>query len=146
MSWRDMKFWQFLHTIQPSLLITHSPRSVLRSSFFLEPNHCRTVSNSGSSLSFCPVGHMHFHQYSSGGYTYFLFQTLIVFDNSWVFYFCPLRCAHGRSVQDSLHCLWGEIVYDTTQGASCGIISAFLVFQPKVIFSQGIHPTVPSGI
>ena len=42
-----MKFWWFLYT---SLLIIHSLRSVLRSAFFLEPNHCRTVSNSGSSF------------------------------------------------------------------------------------------------
>ena len=77
---------------------------------------------------------------------YFLFQTLIVFDNSWIFYFCPLRCAHGHSIQDSLHCLQWEMGGNMTQGISCGIVSAFLVFQLKVVFSQGIHPMVPGGI
>ena len=33
-----------------------------------------------------------------------------------------------------------------TQGISCSIVSAFLVLQPKVVFSQGIHLMVPGGV
>ena len=40
----------FLHTIQPLSLIIHSPRSILRSAFFLDSNHHRTAFNSGSSF------------------------------------------------------------------------------------------------
>ena len=45
-----MKFWQFLHTIWPSSLEACSPRSVLRSIFFLASNQCNTASSLGSSL------------------------------------------------------------------------------------------------
>ena len=48
--WRVVKFWQFLCTIQPSSLEACSPRSVLRSVFFLDPNHCKTACSSWSSL------------------------------------------------------------------------------------------------
>ena len=45
-----MKFWWFLHTIWPSSLEACSPRSVLRSVFFLASNQCNTASSTGSSL------------------------------------------------------------------------------------------------
>ena len=45
-----MKFWQFLQIIWPSLLEACSPRSVLRSVFFLASNHCKTASSLGSSF------------------------------------------------------------------------------------------------
>ena len=40
----------------------------------------------------------------------------------------------------------GRRVVIRLRGVSCGVVSAFLVFQLKVIFSQGIHPMVPGGI
>ena len=77
---REVKFWQFLHTIQPSLLIILSPRSFLRSAFFLDPSHCRTVSSSGILfLSCCPIGDMHFYQDSPSSNLLFLFQPLVTF-------------------------------------------------------------------
>ena len=45
-----MKFWQFLCTIWPSSLEACSPRSVLRSVFFLASNQHNTASSLGSSL------------------------------------------------------------------------------------------------
>ena len=50
MSWRTMKFWWFLHTIQPSSLEACSPRSVLRSVFFIASNQHSTASTSESSF------------------------------------------------------------------------------------------------
>ena len=45
-----MKFWQFLHTTQPSLLEESSPRSVLRLVFLWVPNQFSKVFRTGSSF------------------------------------------------------------------------------------------------
>ena len=78
-------------TIQPSSLEICSPRSVLRSVFFLASNHCKTASSSGSSfwavaqLVTCISTRTH-----PAVTWYFLCFLLVTLNHSRVFSFCPL--------------------------------------------------------
>ena len=97
-------------------------------------------------LSCCPISDMHFHQDSPSGDPHFLLQLLIIFNDGWVLSFCSLGSTHSCSVQDGFHCFQFEASCNLAQSVWYCIVLSFLILQPKVIFSQGTHPSVPSSI
>ena len=130
-----MKFWQFLHTIQSSLLKVCSPRSVLRSVFFLDSNHCKTAYSSWSSFwaATQSVTCLSTRTHLVATHTSFFFCWLPLITVGF-FSFHSLGSTYGCSIQDGLHGLLPKTSGNLAQCICHCIISSFLVFQLEIEF------------